>query len=382
MSTLYRRNHSPFYWTSFTGPDGKRVQESTKQTSKAKAENVAQAMKDAVWKIATGHAADLAQVHKVVRSQAEKVTGKPLDSQTVEEHLTAWLKGKETTTKALSVVVYRRLVKGFLSHLGPRSQSPFASLTARDVQTYATDRLKAGMSPQSVRGEVTHLSSIFKLAHAQGQIEKNPAAAVDIPDGTPEERQPFTEGELRALMSEAKGTEWETMIYLGLYTAARLGDCAKMKWEHVDLVGGGLKWTPEKTDRKRKKQAVPLALPLASHLETLAGTDKAQESPFLCPHLATLAKATISEHFSNLIRRAGVDAAQVTRANGKKFVTKSFHSLRHTNATLLHVQGVASEVRQKISGHASAKVHAGYTHTQAGQLREALTHLPDLGKPV
>jgi len=56
----------------------------------------------------------------------------------------------------------------------------------------------------------------------------------------------------------------------------------------------------------------------------------------------------------------------------------SFHSLRHTAASLLKNAGVSDVVARDIIGHDSAAVSASYTHIDQQTERSALDKLPDV----
>jgi integrase len=58
----------------------------------------------------------------------------------------------------------------------------------------------------------------------------------------------------------------------------------------------------------------------------------------------------------------------------------SFHSLRHSFNSAMANAGVSSEVRQKLTGHASAKMNAQYTHHELDELRAAVSVIPRVGK--
>ena len=50
--------------------------------------------------------------------------------------------------------------------------------------------------------------------------------------------------------------------------------------------------------------------------------------------------------------------------SGHSFVKKSFHSLRHTFNSDLRNNGVAPDLRDKLSGHASERMNHRYTHLE------------------
>lgn len=58
---------------------------------------------------------------------------------------------------------------------------------------------------------------------------------------------------------------------------------------------------------------------------------------------------------------AGIDKNVVLVAGDNPVMaTKSFHSLRHSFASWLAEADVHADVRQKLTGHSSASVHAKY----------------------
>jgi len=53
--------------------------------------------------------------------------------------------------------------------------------------------------------------------------------------------------------------------------------------------------------------------------------------------------------------------------------------LRHSFTSALANQGVASEVRMKLTGHKTEAVHRGYTHHELEKLRAGVEKIPSLG---
>ena len=63
---------------------------------------------------------------------------------------------------------------------------------------------------------------------------------------------------------------------------------------------------------------------------------------------------------------------------GRGMTTLSFHSLRHSFNSAMANAGVSQEVRQKLTGHASAEMNKLYTHHELETLRNAIAKLPSL----
>ena len=67
---------------------------------------------------------------------------------------------------------------------------------------------------------------------------------------------------------------------------------------------------------------------------------------------------------------------------GRKFRSLTFHSLRHTFNSVLANAGVDQEVRQQLTGHASAAMNRRYTHLELKTMRAAISKLPIWRKEI
>ena len=88
--------------------------------------------------------------------------------------------------------------------------------------------------------------------------------------------------------------------------------------------------------------------------------------------------------FRGIMERAGI-AGRILRQReensaGRTQSSLSFHSLRHSFNSALANAGVAQELRQKLTGHASAAMNAKYTHHELDALRAAVAVLPSVAK--
>ena len=100
----------------------------------------------------------------------------------------------------------------------------------------------------------------------------------------------------------------------------------------------------------------------------------------LCP------AGTLSRQFNEIFQKANlVPKTAHTKSETKDPASKrvtvnplSFHSLRHTAATLLRMTGSSEAVAREIVGHDSASVDRGYVRMDAAAMQTALDKLPDV----
>ncbi|HEY1122254.1 MAG TPA: tyrosine-type recombinase/integrase, partial [Haloferula sp.] len=159
--------------------------------------------------------------------------------------------------------------------------------------------------------------------------------------------------------------EWKGAIMLAAHTGLRLGDVTSLNRSHVE--GTRLVIRPEKTKKARKTLTVPLTPPCLAWIGDRQGD--------FFPTLKGTKTGTLSTTFTRIMDRVGV-ARDVILA-GDVPARRSFHCLRHSFTSWLADADVHADVRQKLTGHSSAGVHAKYTHHDEA-LERAVATLPDV----
>jgi integrase len=102
--------------------------------------------------------------------------------------------------------------------------------------------------------------------------------------------------------------------------------------------------------------------------------DWRSERPVL-PEALQGSPGTLSTTFKRIMASAGVPQ-EIDLPGGIK-ARRSFHSLRHSFASWLAEADVHADVRQKLTGHSSSRIHARYSHHDEA-LDRAVGMLPDL----
>ena len=90
-------------------------------------------------------------------------------------------------------------------------------------------------------------------------------------------------------------------------------------------------------------------------------------------------KHGLSGRFAAIMEKARIEGKRTQAGGGRTLSSLSFHSLRHSFNSAMANAGVSSELRQKLTGHASAKMNAQYTHHELEELRAAVSVIPRIG---
>jgi len=378
MPSLWKREKSPFWFCCYTNADGQRCKKTTKQDDRGKAWEVCLSIERAERFAKAGTLTEQA-VKKILSETLERTTGEPLNSFTAGDWLNEWIAGKKGVSTERTLLKYRQIVDEFSTHLGQRARLNLSAISSRDVRAFRDSLTKAGHSPVTVNGAVKVLAVPFNVAWRLGHISMNPCAGVEsLRDDADTEKDVFTPEQVRHLIDAASG-DWQGVILAAYFTGLRLRDVVDLKWEAINLDKGLLR---VKTSKTGKMLLLPIHADLVAWLKKQTrGIGKAAIFPSLTGKTGG-GKSGLSMAFRRIMETAGIKGrmlrARSENGAGRTQSSLSFHSLRHSFNSAMANAGVSQEIRQKLTGHASAEMNKIYTHHELEPLRAAITAIPGL----
>ena len=340
---------------------------------------VALALEEAANKARAGFLTE-ALMRKTISETVRRLGGEPPSSHTVADWCRSWVADKKLSKATGTAARYGPLIEDFLAHLGRKAHRDISHLVKADIQSFRDRKVKSGLSGDSVNLALKTIRTCLKLAIRQELITTNPADAVDLLPGNERTKEAFTREQVRRILSVVVNDEWRGLIKLGYYVGARLGDCARMKFECVDFDAKLLTYTPAKQLRGKKLKSVriPIHPELMRYLET-----RRKQSGFIFPRLSTLksgGKTGLSLTFRSLMDTAGITCSvqEPQGKGGRKVYSLGFHSLRRAFNTDLANSSVSQEIRQRLIGHASEEVNDRYTSIEMTTFKDAIEKLESL----
>lgn len=256
--------------------------------------------------------------------------------------------------------------------LAERSLAEVTSDELRDLLAGLRDAGLGGHQRYRVWGV---LSKVFRTALREGLIEENPLAAVSPPHREPSRVEPLTPAQIDTL-AEAAPPHYRTPVLVGAYAGLRVGEVGALRREAVDLIGreirvvagvalaGGRCWISEpKTRASRRSVPVPsfLAEEIGGHIERFGLSEDGRV--FSSKFGGLLTGHLMSQALREVRRRAGLPGV-------------TFHTLRHTYASLLIREGAHPKVIQTLLGHSSIRTTLDlYGHLFPGMGREMADRL-------
>ncbi len=384
MATIYRRGE--IWWARWYRNDGTRTSKTTGLRSKREAKTVAASLEADDLKrhrlqigvqeqclTIVEEAANLvrrgrftSQRAKEMLEELNEIANPTYKAVSVRQWAEDWLKVQRATKNTIQN--YRSGLDLFLGGLGRRADRLLKDLEPSHVEAAFADARRANpdLKASTVNIGVSAVRRAMVWAVKQRWIAFSPAESLkNFQTLDSDSRAPFTTEEVSRLAGYGEGGEWTGLVILGAHTGIRIGDLRSLNSSQI--AAGHVILKPKKTIRMAKMIRIPLS---QSCLEWIGE----REGP-LFQELSTWSTARASNYFKRIMVRCDVPEWVETPGVGRE--RRSFHSLRHSFTSWLAEADVLPDVRQKLTGHSSAKVHAGYTHHDKALVR-AIKKLPSL----
>jgi integrase len=265
-----------------------------------------------------------------------------------------------------------------------------AGLLKEQVRSLYRKKLDSGLAPRSVNYIHVTLHKALKQAVLDGLVPRNVSEGVKTPQVRKEEINPLSPTQVRALLSAARGHRLEGLYVLAIHTGLRQGELLGLKWTDVDLDVGTLSvqrsldadgtFNPPKRNKSRRtvkltNQAIEaLKLHRKRQNEERLRASKWEDHGLVFPNRVGKPmdhNTLYHRDFKSLLKRAQLWSED----KDKRF---TFHSLRHTCATLLLSKNVNPKIVQEMLGHATiTQTMDTYSHVMPGMSDVAATALEE-----
>jgi integrase len=301
---------------------------------------------------------ELRHGEKFAASPAKK--GMTLD-QAWQHYETHWL---ATSTK--SQVVDRCRYNKHLAHLAAK---PLSSISPFDVEKLKIGLLGNGLSEQSVRHVMGLLARIYnKIISWKLWSGENPVTSVKRPSRDNKRHRYLTAEEAHTLLASLalRSAQTHDMALTSLHTGLRFGEIAALTWESVDLSSRTLRAKDTKNGESRAvyitdEMAAMLTAKHAGNPSDLVFPGRDQKTG------GTKIMDAVSATYERTVADLGLNDA-VTDPRGKVV----FHTLRHTFASWMVMEGVPLSEVGELLGHSDLEMTRRYAHLAPEKKRQAV----------
>jgi integrase len=215
---------------------------------------------------------------------------------------------------------------------------------------------------------------VLRSAVKRGYLERNHAHGVCIREVDSKKERRFYSPEQTRLLLGALTEPCASVVSIAVLTGMRIGEILGLRWKRVDLLGANLTVAENYSSgefgcpkTKSSRRVIPISSAIRRVLEGLRARTNSTNPEDL---VFQTAKGTpLSD--KNLYNR---ELAPACDRIGQPRI--SWHSFRHTHATLLHENGESLKTAQALLGHSDLETTLNmYTHSVPDSQRIAVERL-------
>lgn len=348
MATIYRKKGT---WFLDYYVNGKRLRKSLKTSSKKIAELA---------------------LHDLEIKLAKNDLGLIVNEITLEDFIKKYLAYKSAR---IAPRTYQRIQIGIEKHIIPflkqNSISKLNHITPMLIEEYISVRAREAKQA-TVNSELLVLKNIIKMAIRWNYLQKDPGKEIKLLKVTDQKPPRFLTLEECEKLLETCNPQIQKIVFTILNTGLRKEELMNLEWGDIDFKKGILTVAhepPRRTLKGKESRYIPINLQLsemfAQHRRE-SGIVDPKALVFTTPQNKKI--TSIFYHLRCAYKNAIIEGANV-------------HTLRHTFASHLVMQGVDLYTVSKLLGHKDVKTTQIYAHLAPDHLKAAIQRLPDFGHP-
>ena len=327
------------------------------------------------------------------REVADKLTkllrdtqqGIPLgdDRQTLRQYLDHWLAAITNSVRPKTLRSYTQLVR--LHVIPGLGHIPLTKLQPEEVEAFLEVKRQAGLSPRTRQYLRTVLRIALNRAMRHGLLARNVAALAAPPRGTRPEVKSLSPEQARTFLVSIASHRLYALFAVAVSCGLRQGEILGLCWSDVDLdqgalrvrqalerLGKGWRFVEPKSVTSRRTITLP---------HTVVPILRAHRTQQCAQRLAAGARWTEHGFVFTACHGQPLDGCRLNATTKRLMAaaglpTLPFHSLRHSAATILLVQGVPPRVVMEVLGHSDVRLTLGtYSHVVAQLQAEAASQM-------
>ena len=239
-----------------------------------------------------------------------------------------------------------------------------SQIDVRLIERYKMRRQRDGVTSRTVNLELTLLSVMFRRAVEWGYARDNPVAKV--PRLREEKKPPryLSEQEIGRLLEAATGTYLYPLIVTALHTGMRKSELFYLRWNDIDFEANTITIQPHGSDGFTTKNYGYRTLEMTDELRAVL-RDVECVGEYVFTYNRQPIRWSVDKTFRSICRKAGIENC-------------TLHTLRHTFASHLAMQGVPLMHIQQLLGHKDYDTTLAYAHLSRESLRGQV-HKPPYG---
>jgi integrase len=295
---------------------------------------------------------------------------RPQATRTLEEFVRVeWRPNAPLALKKSTVKYYGfQLDRHILPALGSRS---LCEVSRAGIEALLSNLRLKGHASGTLRGVRATVSTVLQAGVERGYLDKNAAHGIRIrTTATRIVRKFYSPAQVRLLLPELSNP-CRTVVQLAVLTGMRIGEILALRWKRVDLLRSTIEVAENYSDGEfgtPKTRSSNRVIPMSGYLCNVVKTIRANTKSFSPDDLVFCTASGTPLNQKNLYNRVLAPACDRI-----KQPRVSWHSFRHTHATLLTEVGESIKTAQSLLGHSDLGTTLNtYSHVIPDSQRRAV----------
>lgn len=249
---------------------------------------------------------------------------------------------KKSTVRYYDFQLERHIIPAFGS-------CSLCELSRVRIESLLSNLKQKGHANGTIRGVRATFSTVLQAAVARGYLDKNAAHGIRIREtGVRREHRFYSPAQVRQLLTELP-EPCRTVIQVAVLTGMRIGEILALRWKRVDLLRGTVEVAETFSEgefgspkTRSSRRVIPMSSTLQQVLEAHRSASAAR-TPNDLVFRTRQGTPLSSKNLYNRVLAPACDRIKQPRV--------SWHSFRHTHATLLTEVGESIKTAQALLGH-------------------------------
>lgn len=283
------------------------------------------------------------------------------------EVMVEWINFHSITVSAPTVLNYSRSINVLKNRIG---EMDIEDITKNTIQELFVDFYNIGLSENTIINYSKPIRQALEYAVDKGYIEESPYKDIVMPKTEREEINPFTEEEVKKLLSADMPIWFSDAVQIAFRTGMRKGEIFALMKQDIDLKNAFLtiRYTQSKT-----KEGYILKKPKTKASRRRISLDKTTLDILYRRYLKDNTDFIFTYSNGEMLIPTGINAMLDRKCKAAGIQKHRFHDLRHGHATYLLKNNVHPKIVQERLGHSSIKITLDtYSHLIQGLQNPAI----------
>jgi integrase len=276
----------------------------------------------------------------------------------------AWLEnGKEHSYD--DIIRYNKHIKNKFAN------KRLSQITTLDLEEFKATLFDKGLAPGTVKHVLILFRQVYNKAIVWGLFDKqSPVKGVKMPKLKNKCERFLTYADAHKLVNYLKTRRGDSdeIALMSLHTGMRLGEVFKLQWGHVHFDRGIIRVVDPKGEMAEGRDAYMTN----EIIKLLKSKEVGKHQDLVFPSRVGKVRTEISEAYVRAVKKLEFNKGITDRRH-----RVTFHTLRHTFASWLAIQGTPILEIKELLGHKSLAMTERYAHLIPDQKRDSVRRLEE-----